>query len=86
MANPVHYDASRLFQYLDEKGIVMAWLARQCGYSDNYLTLIKTGRKPATSTFARKASAALGLPMSLLFLPIKLSESNKSLSEGRAAD
>lgn len=80
MANPVHYDASRLFDYLEEKGIVMAWLARRCGYSDNYLTLIKTGRKPATAAFAKKTSDALGLPMSLLFLPIELSERNKTLS------
>jgi transcriptional regulator with XRE-family HTH domain len=81
MVNPVHYDASRLFQFLEEKGIVMAWLARQCGYSENYLTLIKTGRKPATDAFAKKVSAVLGLPMSLLFLPIELSGRNDSLSE-----
>jgi transcriptional regulator with XRE-family HTH domain len=86
MANPVHYDASRLFQYLENKGIVMAWLARQCGYSDNYLTLIKTGRKPATSAFAKKASAVLEVDMALLFMPIELSERNKSLSEMAVAD
>jgi transcriptional regulator with XRE-family HTH domain len=79
MATPVHYDASRLFEYLERKGISMAWLARECGYSENYLTFIKTGRKPATSAFARKASDALNLPMSLLFLPIALSERNDSL-------
>jgi transcriptional regulator with XRE-family HTH domain len=84
MTNPVHYDASRLFDYLEEKGIVMAWLARQCGYSDNYLTLIKTGRKPATAVFARKVSEVLGQPMSALFLPLELSERNTLLSEAIA--
>lgn len=63
----LHTNTDTLFAYLEDRGIRQTWLAEQLGMSYAYLTHIKTGRRAMPADFPEKASAALGLPVFLLF-------------------
>jgi DNA-binding phage protein len=66
----------------------MSWFARATHYSREHLYRLKRGDVPITDTFARAASAALGLPMSVLFVPVESPEVRKvrTVDGERAAD
>lgn len=73
-----------LWDILKTQGRSIAWLARQTGYSANYLYLIKMGTRPPSPEFMRRVSAVLQLPERALFLPENLTEVSETHTEGRS--
>lgn len=48
---------TRLFEIADERGIRYTWLAKQLGYTPEYLSRIKHGTYPITEEFRRRVCA-----------------------------
>lgn len=46
---------TRFFEIADERGIRYTWLAKQLGYTPEYLSRIKHGTFPITAEFQRRA-------------------------------
>ena len=83
-----HFDAQRLWRYLEYEERSMSWLAQKTGFSRSYLTKMRSGQKPVTEKFARRAADTLKVPLDLLFVPSDspFSDSAAPYAEERAAD
>lgn len=44
-----------------------SWLARRCGKSPSYVSLVIDGKRRPSAEFKRRAAEALGVPESILF-------------------
>lgn len=79
-----HFDADRLWRYLEVEERSMNWLAQKTGFSSSYLTKMRTGQKPVTERFARSAAEVLKVSVELLFAPSDSPFSDPSVSFGVA--
>lgn len=61
-------EAERLFAILADQGRSLTWLASRMNYTREYVSLIKSGKRPVTDEFVRRAASVLGLPANELFL------------------
>jgi transcriptional regulator with XRE-family HTH domain len=78
---------THLWAVLDAQERSLSWLARRMGYTQQYLSLLKTGRRAQVSErFATAASAVLNLPIEDLFLPVESPVSDEKTLAGVAAD
>ncbi len=50
-----------------ERGWTWRWLARQAGYSEAYVYMVRTGRRSASAAFRAAVARVLGLPEDVLF-------------------
>lgn len=59
---------TRFFEVADERGIRYSWIARQMGYTKEYLSRVKHGVMPITEEFQRRACALFtDVPSEALF-------------------
>lgn len=76
---------TRLFEIIDARGIRYRWLAEKMGYSPEYITRVKSGAKPITDEFRRRACALFPeIPESLLFFADSVDSSQHSLTNSGA--
>lgn len=57
-----------IWRILDDRGLTLAWLAHETGWSYALCYAIKTGRREAARYFQISCSGALDLPVKELFL------------------
>jgi transcriptional regulator with XRE-family HTH domain len=53
----------------------LTWFASRMNYTREYVSLVKSGRRPVTDEFRRRASGVLNLPAQVLFLRSDVRES-----------
>jgi hypothetical protein len=83
----MRYRVTHLWAVLAAQERSVAWLARKMGFTQQYLSLLKMGRRRYVSErFALAASAALNLPVEALFLPVESPEGDTNTPAGVAAD
>jgi transcriptional regulator with XRE-family HTH domain len=68
-------ESENLFAILAEQGRSLTWLASRMHYTREYISLVKSGKRPVTDEFMRRAAAVLGLPTQVLFLRDEVRES-----------
>jgi transcriptional regulator with XRE-family HTH domain len=79
------YDCAALFATMRLQGRKQQWLASETGFTRSYLSKLVSGERAPNPIFRARASKALGLPESVLFLPINSDDSDK-ISDEQAAD
>ncbi len=86
MVQEQQIDPASLFAILEDKGSSVTWLASRMGYSREYVSMVKSGRKPVTAAFMDKASRVMSLPKSVLFLSTDVREGTSAELLGATAD
>ena len=76
-----YYGGTRIFDVLLSQERTQSWLARKVGCSVSFVSRISSGERRIPVWFAEKTSAALNLPIDVLFFDLILSIESETDTE-----